>query len=154
MTCLYIDILTNKMVSVFAVFPLLSCHHVAQHIGLEKDLLAVFRYTKDRRLVGLKPGMMKECLPYFHQVIVLWNGILLDHCHHSTSTPTPSRRCDLISLHTLLPDTFSPFTSSSNQSAHYSTILLFAIEHLPFVETGREGRWSDVLVMAVEGWRF
>jgi hypothetical protein len=29
------------------------------------------------------------------------------------------------------PDTSSPFTSSSNQSAQYSTILLFAVEQLP-----------------------
>jgi hypothetical protein len=60
----------------------------------------------------------------------------------------PSRRCDLISPAPLsFPDTFSPFTSSSNQSAHYSTILLFAVEHLSFLEWGKRrpegGCFSD-----------
>lgn len=45
------------------------------------------------------------------------------------------------------PDTSSPFTSSSNQSAQYSTILLFAAEHLPFMERGKRrpegGSFSD-----------
>ena len=144
----------TKWCPVFTAFPLLSCHHLAQHIGLDNDLLALFRKTKGRRLVGLKPEMMKECLPYFHQIIVLWNGILLDHCHHSNlpsptfatmrfdQSPPPSHP---------FHDTSSPFTSSSNQSAQYSTILVFAVEHLLFVERAKEGPRVGVLVTAVAG---
>jgi hypothetical protein len=109
MTCIYEHIPTNRMaLRIYRLSPLLSCHHLAQHIGLENDLLALFRKTKDRRLAGLKPEMTKECLPIFIKLscfgMVFYWIIATIQTSPPPTIPLPplSRRCDLISLHSPL----------------------------------------------------
>jgi len=67
---------------------------------------------------------------------MLWGGILLKRSHHSPSrlrNDGGSTRFDQLTL--------IPFTSSSNRNAHQSTLLLFAIQPLPFVKW--ENGWTE-----------